>query len=140
VDQRCQELGSTMPHMSTQQVSTNKTPGITPTTPITRKSMERFIYGFYTAFTSLSLSLCHMDHLQSSHKVCSLCGPTHTFQCPTTRQVILSRDCCLHGLPKTFVSNRDPLFVNTFWKHLFKAQGTTIKFISFYHPWSNRSP
>jgi len=36
----------------------------------------------------------------------------------------------LYGLPKTNVSDRDPPFVSTFWKHLFKAQGTTLKFIS----------
>jgi len=42
--------------------------------------------------------------------------------------------CRLHGLPKTIVSDRDPLFVSTFWLHLFKAQGTTLKFSSSYHP------
>jgi len=40
----------------------------------------------------------------------------------------------LHGMPKTIVSNRDPLFVSTFWRQLFKAQGTTLKFSSTYHP------
>lgn len=37
-------------------------------------------------------------------------------------------------MPKIIVSDSDPLFVNTFWKELFKAQGTTLKFSSAYHP------
>jgi len=42
--------------------------------------------------------------------------------------------CRLHGLPKTIISDRDPLFISTFWKHLFKAQDTTLKFSFAYHP------
>jgi len=41
--------------------------------------------------------------------------------------------CHLHGLPRTIVSDKDPLFVSTFWQQLFTAQGTTLKFISSYH-------
>jgi len=59
--------------------------------------------------------------------------PTHF-----TAQQLASRFsveiCQLHGLPKTIISDRDPLFVNTFWQHMFKAQGTTLKFSSSYHP------
>jgi len=40
----------------------------------------------------------------------------------------------LHGMPKTIVSDRDPLFVSMFWRQLFKVQGTTLKFSSTYHP------
>jgi len=35
-------------------------------------------------------------------------------------------------------AHRDPLFVSTLWKHLFKAQGTTLKFSSSYHPQTDR--
>ena len=41
---------------------------------------------------------------------------------------------CLHGIPKSIVSDRDPFFVSTFWCTLCKAQGTTLKFSSSYHP------
>lgn len=34
----------------------------------------------------------------------------------------------LHGLPKSIVSDHDPLFLSTFWKEFFKAQGTTLKY------------
>ena len=32
------------------------------------------------------------------------------------------------------MSDRDPLFVSSFWQHLFKAQGTRLNFSSSYHP------
>ncbi|GJZ60850.1 ty3-gypsy retrotransposon protein [Tanacetum coccineum] len=39
-----------------------------------------------------------------------------------------------HGFPKTIVSDRDPIFVSTFWKQLFKASGTQLNLSMVYHP------
>ncbi|XP_058741863.1 uncharacterized protein LOC131614269 [Vicia villosa] len=40
----------------------------------------------------------------------------------------------LHGTPKSIISDRDPLFLSSFWKSFFKAQGTTLKYSTSYHP------
>jgi hypothetical protein len=44
---------------------------------------------------------------------------------------------CLHGIPKTIVSDRDPKFTSKFWKGLFKGLGTNLNFNTTYHPESD---
>jgi len=56
------------------------------------------------------------------------------FTAPRLTTYFSIKICRLHGMPKTIVPDRDPLFVSTFWRELFKAHGTTLKFSSAYPP------
>ena len=40
----------------------------------------------------------------------------------------------LHGMPRSIVSNRDPLFVSKFWQALFRLSGIKRRMSSAYHP------
>jgi hypothetical protein len=42
--------------------------------------------------------------------------------------------CKLHGMPKSIVSDRDPLFISSFCNELFRVQGTSLRFNTTYHP------
>jgi hypothetical protein len=43
---------------------------------------------------------------------------------------------CLHGIPKTILSNRDPKSTSKFWNWLFKGFRKNLNFNTTYHPQS----
>ena len=58
----------------------------------------------------------------------------HSFTAQSVAQLFLDNVFCLHGLPKSIISDRDKIFTSLFWQSLFKAAGTTLHLSSSYHP------
>ncbi|KAL4587069.1 hypothetical protein LXL04_011719 [Taraxacum kok-saghyz] len=59
--------------------------------------------------------------------------PPH-YTAPSLAIIFLQHIYRLHGLPKTIVSDRDPIFLSHFWKDLFAKIGTKLLHSSAYHP------
>jgi transposase InsO family protein len=49
-------------------------------------------------------------------------------------EIYIARVLCLHGVPKTIISDRGTQFVARFWEQLHASLGTHLTHISTYHP------
>nr|KYP32126.1 Retrotransposable element Tf2 [Cajanus cajan] len=58
----------------------------------------------------------------------------HPFSARTVVEVFVREVAKLHGLPKSIINDRDPLFLSSFWKELFRLQGTVLRMSTSYHP------
>jgi hypothetical protein len=64
--------------------------------------------------------------------------PVHTtYKAKRYAEIYLDRIVCLHGVPKTIISNRGTQFVARFWEQLQESLGTKLIRRSAYHPQTN---
>lgn len=61
-------------------------------------------------------------------------GLSHPYTASTAAQAFLDNIYRVHRLPRLIVSDRDPIFISSFWRHLFSYQGVNLKLSSSYHP------
>ncbi|CAJ2638126.1 unnamed protein product [Trifolium pratense] len=61
----------------------------------------------------------------------------HPYTASDVAQLFLDNVFKLHGLPESITSDRDPIFISTFWNEFFKLQGVALNKSSAYHPQSD---
>ena len=59
---------------------------------------------------------------------------SHTFTAKNVAEKFVEGIIKLHGMPKSIVSDPDPIFISNFWKEFFKMSGTKLQLCSVYHP------
>jgi hypothetical protein len=62
---------------------------------------------------------------------------SHPYTALSIAQLFMDHIFKLHGMPKSIVSDRDPIFVSNFWQKLFKFEGVELNLSSSYHPQSD---
>jgi hypothetical protein len=58
----------------------------------------------------------------------------HPYTTATIAQLFLDNIVKLHGLPASIATDRDTIFVNHFWKTLFKLYKVNLQLSTAYHP------
>ncbi|KAF5471875.1 hypothetical protein F2P56_008639 [Juglans regia] len=101
----------------------------TPQQPWADISMD-FIEGLPKS-NGFTIILVVVDHLTKLGHFIPL---AHPYTASIVVYLFMKHVFKLRGLPKSIVSDRDPVFVSSFWKNLFTLQGSSLNYNSAYHP------
>ena len=58
----------------------------------------------------------------------------HSYSAKTIAELFVKEIARLHSVPRSIVSDRDPIFTNQFWVEYFCFQGSDLRMSSSYHP------
>ena len=129
-------VASCLTCQQTKYMST-KTPGTLqplpiPSAPWTELSMD-FIVGLPLS-AGYSSILVVVDRLT---KVAHFSALKSGFTAKTIAEVFLDSIVKHHGFPHGIVSDRDPIFLSTFWQQIMSYGGTKLHYSTAYHPQSD---
>lgn len=102
------------------------TNGTTTVITCSNEGMGRYIFRFHWWVAQLCRKGFNSSGGWSLNKICA-------FHCIAPSLLSLTEIMRLHGTPRSIVSDRDPIFMSTFWREFFKLQGTELRTSSAYH-------
>ncbi|PNX73902.1 transposon Ty3 gag-pol polyprotein, partial [Trifolium pratense] len=114
--------------------STSKPSGLLQPLPIPSNVWEDISLDFITGLPlsgGYSVLLVVVDRFSKYTHLGAL--PSH-FTAYKVAELFVNMVCKLHGMPRSIVSDRDPIFISKFWSDLFKFSGTLLRMSSSYHP------
>ena len=122
-----------------QQIKTDHRhpPGLLCPLPVPARPWEDLSLDFISGlppYRGNSVILVIIDRFSKGIHLGSL--PSH-HTAFSVAQLFMELSGKLHGMPRSLVSDRDPLFLSRFWQELFKMSGTKLRMSSAYHPQSD---
>ena len=59
---------------------------------------------------------------------------SHPYTAASIAHAFFQGIVCLHGIPNSIVSDRDPVFTSNLWRDLFKCAGVKLRLSTAFHP------
>ena len=108
--------------------------GLLQPLPISERVWEDILMDFIDGLPNsnrVSTILVVVDRLSKYGHFVAL---KHPYFAKLVVEIFVKEIVCLHGMPRTIVSNRDPIFTSQFWEEFFRLQGSELRMSSTHHP------
>lgn len=109
-------------------------PGLLQPLPVPNEAWETISLDFIEGLPRLNGKEVILVVVDKLTKYAHFIALSHPYTSTTVAQIVLDSVVKLHGPPKAIISDRDAIFVSSFWKDLFTAMGAQIKLSMAYHP------
>ena len=109
-------------------------PGLLQPLPIPGKIWDSISMDFITNLPPSYAKTTILVIVDRLSKHAHFCAIGSHFSAPQLADIFVKEITRLHGFPSSIISDRNPLFMSSFWRELFKLQGTVLSMSSSYHP------
>ena len=114
--------------------STQASPGLLQPLPIPDNIWEDLSMDFITGLPVLEGYSSILVVVDKFFKQAYFGALPRTYSSPKVAKLFATMVCKLHGIPKSIILDRDPVFLSKFWTELFALSGTVLKRSTAYHP------